>query len=240
LYRYEPPVTGVADFLLTSVNADLSLSVRTSCANAGSELECARSAVGLEPATLRIGVAQSEVLYVVVESGDRDTSSGFELLALAREVSCGDGYRDLDEECDDGNMQDDDGCSNACEFQPDEVEPNDTPEQATAYVPPWFFGAISEPSDVDVVSVEVPQGYRLSARTLDLGDGACAMLELDSSLELLTQEGELVDLDDDGGIGFCSALVVSGLAAGTYFVRIAASGAAESFLYRLELELEAP
>jgi cysteine-rich repeat protein len=35
-------------------------------------------------------------------------------------IGCGDGERDMDEECDDGNYVDGDGCSSACERYPNE------------------------------------------------------------------------------------------------------------------------
>jgi cysteine-rich repeat protein len=189
-------------------------------------------------ALLRVPVNQGETLYVVVESPDREESSAFQLIAAAREIVCGDGHVDADEGCDDGNFVTDDGCSSECVFQPDEVEPNATVQTANVYAPSAFFASIADAADVDVVAIEVAAGQKLIAQTFDLGDGGCARFELDNLIEVLNSVGTPFGSDDDGGTGFCAALATDALSAGTYHVRVSASGVAESFLYRLSLTLE--
>jgi cysteine-rich repeat protein len=187
---------------------------------------------------LTVPVDQGETVYVVVESPNRDVVSAFQLMAVAHEVVCGDGYVDLNEECDDGNAVSDDGCSDTCVFLSDETEPNATIQAADVYLEPVFFGEIASASDVDVVAIDVGAGQKLIAETFDLGDGACGRHELDDLIEVLDSSGSPIASDDDGGIGFCAALVTDALGAGTYYVRVRASGVAESFLYRLSVRLE--
>ena len=126
------------------------------------------------------------------------------------ELRSPDGFRDLDEECDDGNEVDSDACNNDCEFQPTEQEPNDTLPNAVAYTDP-LYGAISSQGDMDVFYVDVTEGSSLSIQTLDLGDGACARYELDSYIEVQDEAQTTVAYGDDTGIGFCAAVATDAL-----------------------------
>ncbi len=47
---------------------------------------------------------------------------------------CGDGFKDLDEQCDDGNIMDGDGCSSDCQLQ--DLPPPPPPTVAPASPPP--------------------------------------------------------------------------------------------------------
>lgn len=235
VFAYTPAYTGVAEAFLSGATAPLALSAHDSCGPSASELDCSNGVGGSSERFLTLAVTQGVPLYLVVESAGSDLPSSFQLVAASREVACGDGYADLAEECDDGNFSDSDGCSNSCVFQPDEVEPNDSPQEANAFVPPDFFGAIDGADDDDLVSISISAGQRLSAETLDLGDGACARLELDSWVDVLDSFGTVIASNDDGGTGFCAALVTEPLNAGTHYVRLRASGAATSFQYRLRL-----
>ncbi|HVK68520.1 MAG TPA: hypothetical protein VM694_28875, partial [Polyangium sp.] len=58
------------------------------------------------------------------------------------------------EECDDGNNEAGDGCSPECTVELGEVEPNDTPGQASPYKEP-FLAKIAPEGDVDFVSFTV-------------------------------------------------------------------------------------
>jgi cysteine-rich repeat protein len=239
IFVYEPPVSGVADvFVDAEDGSNLALSVRRTCREQDSEIACSATTVNASDPLARINVTAGETLYLVVDSSDRATPTPFQIVATAREVACGDGFVDLVEECDDGNLDDDVGCYTVCVFQSDEDEPNGTPQKATPYTQPEFFGLISNEDDVDVVSIEVGAGQQLIAETLDLGDGACAQLTLDSWIDVLDGSGDVVASDDDAGIGFCAALVTAPLSAGTYYVRTRASGTAERFFYRLQLTLQ--
>lgn len=235
VYAYTPPLDGVADLQLRGLGSELSLSVRTDCADATSELYC--TAGGGIQSALVLEVTEGETLYLVVETPARDRVTDFELRAFSHPIVCGDGYVDADEACDDGNVDDSDGCSNQCLFQPDEVEPNDTVEEANASEAFPFFGAIATSDDVDVVTVQVDGSQTLIAQTFDLGDGACAQNRLDSVLTILDETGDVVAEDDDTGTGFCSAVVAEALAEGSYYVSVSAGSAAESFLYRLDVTL---
>lgn len=238
VFAYDAPLSGVAELFLEGASSELTLSARTTCGESATELACVDSGNGTLDRLLTVAVTQGELVYVIVESPDRDVPSTFSLIASAREVVCGDGYADLAEECDDGNFEDSDGCSNACAFQPDEEEPNATLQTANSYAPPEFFGAIASADDVDVISVSLSAGQHLVVETFDLGDGACARLELDDWIDVLDGAGNVIESDDDDGIGFCAALVTSPLGAGTHYVRVRASGAAQSFFYRLQIRVE--
>jgi cysteine-rich repeat protein len=238
VYAYTPALTGIAQLFLDGASAGLVMSLRNSCEDESSERECAVRSENVVGALLKVSVTSGETLFVVVENADRSVQSTFQLVASAHEVVCGDGYIDLDEECDDGNFVDDDGCNNDCEFLSDEQEPNSSIENADPFVAPEFFGSIRSSADLDIVSIVVGAGQTLVAETYDLGDGACNGLELDNWLDVLTASGEVLASDDDAGIGYCAALVSGPLDAGIYYVRVRASGTTESFSYRLGITLQ--
>jgi cysteine-rich repeat protein len=228
----------MADIFVESGAPGITLSVRDECSSAPSERVCVSTSFGT--AQLRVPVSQGQPIYVLVESLDAGVASGFDLVASARPIACGDGYVDAGEECDDGNFNDDDGCDLECNFQSSEDNPNGSLNQADPYQPPAYYGSVSSENDRDTVSIDVPAGYMLVAQTSDLGDGACSQLQMDTFLELFDDAGDLVADDDDSGIGFCAALVAPGLPEGEYFVRLTGSGGSSDFFYRLEIELFAP
>ncbi|HVK68521.1 MAG TPA: myxococcus cysteine-rich repeat containing protein [Polyangium sp.] len=120
-----------------------------------------------------------------------------------------------------------------------EVEPNDTPGQASPYKDP-FLAKIAPEGDVDFVSFTVAAvNTSVIARILDVGDGGCATGVIDTILEVRGADGMTVLVsDDDAGEGACSRAVLPSLAPGSYFARVVASGAAQSptFLYRLRID----
>jgi cysteine-rich repeat protein len=230
VYQFVPSQTGVLDLKLTTAFA-LNVSVRTGCDNPSTELGCKAGK------RLRIPVTAGTPLFVVVDGIEAKDAGAYLLEAESRVIACGDGHRDGSEACDDGNTTSGDGCSSSCTLEATESEPNDTLATANPQQSP-FFGAISSASDVDLVAVTVSQTpSTIIADTFDLGDGACGWDELDSVLELLSPSGSVLASDDDGGAGLCAHLVKSGLAAGTYYVRVKAApdGDTPSFPYKLSL-----
>ena len=234
-YRVVPSQDGVLEASLVSDDAELTVSVRSSC-ESGPELGCGLGYPVLVPVT------QGEAVYVVVDGVRVDDVGGFELSVRTRAVVCGDGAIDPGEECDDGGMVPGDGCDDACQVESSETNPqgNDTPQSADDYVDP-FYGRISTDDPVDFIQVHVPASSTLRARTLDLGNDACVNGELDSMVEILDGDGTTVlAFNDDFGGTLCSEAVAEGLAADTYYVRVtaAATGNTPVFPYRLEILIE--
>jgi cysteine-rich repeat protein len=225
--------TGIFEAILGSPDP-LSVSIRTSCNSASSELACVAGK------RLSIPVTAGTQLFVVVDGTEAATSGTFGLSVQSRSVVCGDTHRDDPEVCDDGNTDAGDGCSPTCTLEATESEPNETTGQANPFQA-LFFGFISGASDVDVMQIDVPQpGSSIGMATLDLGDGSCDNDELDSLIELRAGDGSLISSDDDGGEGKCSNLSETGLAAGTYYAVVKAAPGANpaSFAYKLFVDVQ--
>jgi cysteine-rich repeat protein len=237
VFRVKPSVTGVLEATVGSVGADFTLSVRADCSDAASELVCRNLGSGAgSTETVRVLVTRGKEVFLVIDGADPNQAGTFVLDLASRPIVCGDGKRDPGEECDDHNRDAGDGCSDSCKLELDEVEPNDTTTTATPYTELPFIGEISSPSDVDVFSVEIAApGSMLTVQTLDLGDGACANLELDDLVEILAPDGHVIVKNDDAGPGFCAGASASSLSPGTYYVRVKASGSATSFPYNLDI-----
>ncbi|MSP17683.1 MAG: DUF4215 domain-containing protein, partial [Myxococcales bacterium] len=154
---------------------------------------------------------------------------------------CGDGAMAGFEQCDDGNTIPGDGCSGTCTREFSESEPNNTPTDADAFLAPWT-AEISPALDRDFVAVTVPgPASTLMATVDDTGAGDCPMRLIDSELAIYGTDGVtvLVSNDDiDPALNWCSSATATGLAAGTYYVRVAASSvfaAMTTFDYVLEV-----
>ncbi len=238
VYEVTAAMTGVLELDLVSATANLSLSVRSLCSEAAGELGCAdRSAGRGGHERLVVPVVAGEVLFVVVDGSGALEAGSFSLSAASRAIECGDGFRDETEQCDDGRNDDGDGCSAACVLEADETEPNDEVTLANELSAGSLVASVAPVGDVDVFSVQVADPLStLSVATTDLGDSACANLTLDNFIEILDSNGTTVlALDDDAGTGFCARAVATRLGAGTYFVRVTASGSATTFPYRLHV-----
>ncbi len=238
VYRFTAAHSGVLEAQLRSnSNTDFTLSVRSTCASDGSELGCAQTSSAFQGRdVLRVPITQNQSVFIVVDGTGSGNAGGFSLSLASRPIVCGDGNRDGAEACDDGNVRSLDGCSAACALESDEAEPNGSVLQANAYTTYPFFAAISTSDDVDVFSIAVPAGHtRLLAETFDLGDGACAKYLLDSRLEILNASGTLLEANGDTQSSFCSRVQKTGLAAGTYYVRVTSEGQKPTFPYILNV-----
>jgi cysteine-rich repeat protein len=237
VFRVKPSVTGVLEATVTSIGADFSLSIRKDCTDDTSELMCRNLGAGAGASeTVRAAVTRGQDVFIVVDGADASQEGLFVLDLASRPLECGDGNLDPGEECDDHNRASDDGCSDSCKLELDEVEPNETTSSATPYTELPFIARIASAADVDVFSIVVSaQNSMLSVETLDLGDGACARMELDARIEILAPDGHTLVSNDDGGVGFCAKASVTGLAPGTYYVRVRASGVATDFPYNLDI-----
>jgi cysteine-rich repeat protein len=165
--------------------------------------------------------------------------------------SCGNGLREAGEQCDDGNLVDGDGCSAGCAWEHTEVEPNDSPAQALAndHVPgngEAYVASFGVPGDEDWFAVDVPEGASLRIETFDQsGPGSCQ--GIDTTVTLFAPDGTTqLAFDDDDGIDWCSLvdpaldLGASGLAAGTYLVRVRDYGSDQSYPYVVAILVDRP
>lgn len=240
VYQITAAATGFLDVELTALSSpNLSISVRTSCESAASELGCKDSATGADTIEfLSVPIVQGEVVHVVVSGGEEGVQGAYQLLAHARTPVCGDGVQDPLEECDDGNLDASDGCSDTCAVNASEVEPNGTAQSANPYSS-LFYAAVSPAGDQDVISVVVPAGATaLQAETRAITANACPNGLLDSYIEVLDPTGTVVlAADDDSGAGLCAKVIAPSLTAGTYFVRVKASGGTPAFPYWLDVTL---
>jgi cysteine-rich repeat protein len=229
VYRLVAAHTGRLELEIAS-DALVHVTLAESCAPSETQELCTTD-------LLSVPVTKGDELFLVVESHSLADAGDFVLRALTREIEiCGDGYRDPDESCDDGNLESLDGCTDACELETTESEPNGTAGEATDYED-GFVGEIGDAGDEDLVRVELPPGKSSITAEL-LGFGAdCARYALDSVLELAAGEGLTpVASDDDSGEGFCSRLVEANLDGGSYYLKVLAAPDAEPpFPYRLKV-----
>jgi cysteine-rich repeat protein len=235
IYEFTPTQTGVIDATVAS-SANLTLSIRTSCDTPSSELACVGNNV-----RLTVPGTQGQKVYVVVDGLEAIDHGPFSLDIRSRVPKCGDAVRDAGEECDDGNEVGGDHCDETCHVISDEAEPNGTKNEADPIPDEYYVGEIDPAGDVDWISFQVTDTYSsVHLETFDFGDGACAQETLDSEIEVFQSDGTTsLGSDDDGGDGYCARLQLSGLAAGTYYIRLRASpaGFVTTFPYRLWMEL---
>jgi cysteine-rich repeat protein len=148
-------------------------------------------------------------------SGSDTRDYGYTL--VARQVSA----------CGDGNALNGDSCSQKCEAETSpEVEPNDTPEQATLLTPPAVARAtFGTDMDLDYFRFTLAAPAGVVIRTTDW-DGEIGCYNVDTAVELRTADGVLLASNDDVSDGYCSSIspasvpAVRSLAAGSYVVRV--------------------
>lgn len=239
VYEVTAQATGVLDVELFSI-LNLALSVRTQCDVPGSALGCANRVIdGSGGEFLSVPVQQNDTVFIIVDGGDDGEYGAYSLNVGSRVPDCGDGTIDRPGEwCDDGENNDGDGCSATCQVESTESEPNDTFGQADPNPDPSFTHATIDPAgDVDYVTVEVTTGgAAILARIHDFGDGGCGANLIDTVIDLLDTDGTTVLASNNDSTSSCSSLIHSGLAVGTYFVRVTGDAGASpaTFAYALE------
>jgi cysteine-rich repeat protein len=239
------PSAGKLDVTLATADP-ITLSVRSSCGDAASELSCSF------PTRLTLDVEAEQRLYLVV--GGAAEGGDFALEVHHRKRACGDGVRDavadpdgrVAEECDDDNEVDGDGCDQNCRLESDEVDgDNDSPATADVVLSglPKVAQILPE-LDVDYYTVELTAASsKLVVETSNLGDGACLHNLQDTLVEVFDDAAESVAaiaVDDDGGEGRCSGAVLPGLPSGTYTIAVSAAAEAQpqTFPYVLFVDVE--
>ena len=168
--------------------------------------------------------AGTTVYAHVIKYGDTGTIAAYALQIQWTPIVCGDGVVAQGEECDDGNQNDTDACTNTCTY-PTEVEPNNTSSQADASPvtisgSKVIRGAITPTGDVDRFKVTVATATVVRFETFTtLFD--CALGT--TTLRLYNAGGTQLYVDNTSGIGSCSAIVTY-LTPGTYYVQVEETG----------------
>lgn len=234
VYRFVAAETGEVTASLVALTADFTVSLRTSCALATSERDCAYGTVA------RARITAGDPLYVVVDGYAATDAGPYELTIASHPTACGDGRLDLGEACDDGGVEPGDGCAADCSVESSEEGQNDASEQADPLVVP-FFGQIAPVEDEDWIRLEIPvDGALLTAATRGFLAEDCAEGRLDSFLELYASDGTTRLFYNDDDVDLCARLELDGLAAGSYFLRVLAAptGSTPTFPYVLEVSLD--
>lgn len=220
---------------------DLGVYVRTACLNSSSQVVCTDLVPGFVSETFDLVATAGDSYTIFIDGFASGEAGPFELSVSFIVAVCGDGAMAGFEQCDDGNTIPGDGCSGTCTREFSESEPNNTPTDADAFLAPWT-AEISPALDRDFVAVTVPgPASTLMATVDDTGAGDCPMRLIDSELAIYGTDGVtvLVSNDDiDPALNWCSSATATGLAAGTYYVRVAASSvfaAMTTFDYVLEV-----
>jgi hypothetical protein len=207
IYSYTPASDGVVELTLQAA-ADLGLYARSACDDPATELACADGFFGGTDEHLTVPAQTGVPITIFVDGYDSTEAGPFTLLAQPLSV--------------------------------DEVEPNDDTVNATPFASP-YQAAVTPSLDQDYIEITVPgPSSMLTAQVDDLGNGACLASALDSEVEIYATNGTTSlafndDIDDVNG-NFCSLTSATGLAAGTYFVRVSASqmySPFSTFPYRL-------
>jgi cysteine-rich repeat protein len=161
-----------------------------------------------------------------------------------RTPSCGDGFVDHPEFCDDGNTVNGDSCDNTCSAAglQSEVEPNDTrtaaDARATAATPVLINGtkrlaaAFGSETDVDFFRMQLAAPSLVRLETFHGGLNRCAS-GLSAQLQVLDSTGMTLEYDATSGMDGCSALATY-LQAGTYYVQVDNTDYLEPVTYALE------
>lgn len=239
VYRLTADATGKLDILLNSAVA-LSLGVTRNCGSPLTELSC--NLAGRQ--TLDVEAGQE--LYLTVSGATPLDFGTYSLQTAFRQLACGDGIRDEEEACDDGNIKDGDGCDPDCNLERLDPEPFNNSWMGAS----WYqfsertVAEIRPTNDVDYYRVVLTeQSSTLVVETLNLGDGACALNLMDTVIDIFDtpQNGDqLIVSDDNSGDGLCARATASGLSPGTYTLRVMGTAFASpgTFPYNLSVTAE--
>lgn len=254
VYSFTAPGNGDLKLSLDSMT-DQGIYIRSKCEDAMSQTACVDDQVGGAVETLSVALTSGQQIFIYVDGYNGPADAGpYTLNANFVPQVCGDNVLSSPEQCDDGNMDANDGCDAMCAFLPqNEKEPNN--DKMTTDQP--FEGKVTAAitaNDNDWFKVVVPGPMSvISATTGPAGNEVCmsqngAVGTIDTEIQILAADGmtELAFNEDiNGSTGaagnYCSTATVTGLAAGTYFVRVGPSQAfcaACTFAYSVVLSVE--
>ena len=156
-----------------------------------------------------------------------------------REPECGNAIQEEDELCDDGNENDNDGCTAECEITADE-EPNDNHEEAIAVsdIPQTFYGKIDPSEDLDWYRMELTTGDYIfetfdSSNEVDPVDTLIYLCQ-DLNPEICSLDNQDILGDDDSGEGLYSQLTAT-LEENTYYLIIQSYNNSSTGFYGLTI-----
>lgn len=112
LYRFDPPSRGRLRLTLNS-QTQQTVSVRTDCADAGTEVACDVTSSSISTDVID-QVTTTDSLTVMVSAFNVLEEGPYTIAAEFLPESCGDGTVEGLEVCDDGNTNSNDGCSSDC------------------------------------------------------------------------------------------------------------------------------
>lgn len=237
VYSYTAAATGELKLSLASM-MNHGLYARTTCSDAKTEIACANSAAGGAAETLTVGLMAGQMVNVFVDGGTGPGDAGaYTLTTTFTPAVCGDNVLTTPEECDDGNVLGMDGCDVTCKFLPQaEVEPNNDAVTAGSVFEGKVTAGITPAMDNDWFTVTVPGPMSTLKVTTGASGSDICMSEnggvgtIDTEVEIFGPNGMMsLQLNDDinGSAGpdgnYCSTATAMSLAAGTYYVRAAAS-----------------
>jgi hypothetical protein len=195
LYSFTAPGDGLLHVQLSS-DSDQGVYVRSTCSDAATEMACVDATAGGDPENVFLPVGSGSAMTVFVDGYLNPLEAGPYTLDLTLIPLTA------------------------------ELEDNGTFGMANDHVAATAFSAAIAVNDNDWIAVAVP-GPTSTLRAEIVGGGAndCNG-DIDSEIQVLDTDGstELAFNDDISPFGnFCSRVSVSDLAAGTYFLRVAAS-----------------
>lgn len=224
VYRVKAAQTGVLDVTAVDPQGRARVTLAASCG--GAELACS-SGRASRP------VAAGDVLFVAVSGSGGPAAYG--LVVENRTPRCGDGLRDTDEQCDDGNTALGDGCE-ACVEVLTEESGNDSTGTATVLTASRP-GRLESSTDRNVYRLDISGTQQLDVAVRGLSTDECRTGVADTTLRLLAADGSERALRTEGAGGACPRLFAR-LDTGTWYVEVSAGPRLTGALgYALELKL---